>query len=417
MLLKNVLKNSGNKEMQYAKLLNGEIPIFSQFGKSIYASDIVQICIDIIATECSKMQPRHIRTDSKGMQTNVKGSINRLFKFAPNHLMTTRDFIEKIIWLLYLNYNAFIYPTYEKVVDSRGNVTTNYTGFYPLNPMRVEFLQDKSGKLFVKMYFEGGENFTLAYSDLIHLRKKFSVSDVMGGGRNGQPDNQALLKVLETNDIVLQNLGKAVKTSLTVRGILRINNLLNDKKQEEERIRFEKRLEDGTSGLAALDFKGDYIPISVNPKIIDKVTMEFLQSKVLNWYGVSVPILTGDFNDEQYQAFYEKTLESLMISLGQAFSKTLFTARELDVGNEIVFYQKNMMYLSTKSKIELLKTAGEQGLLTDNQKLAVIGYPPIEGGDRRTISLNYVNKEIADQYQLNRARWEGKPNGQKTTAS
>ena len=62
--------------MQYAKFLEGQVPIFSQFGRDIFASDVVQICIDIIATEISKLQPRHIRTDRNNMQINPGGSIN-----------------------------------------------------------------------------------------------------------------------------------------------------------------------------------------------------------------------------------------------------------------------------------------------------------------------------------------------------
>ncbi|NBI27485.1 phage portal protein, partial [Chengkuizengella sp. YPA3-1-1] len=110
--------NKNNKYIQQAKLLNGYTPIFSQFGTDIYASDVVQSAIDCIATECSKLQPKHIRMDGNDMQTIVKGSINRLFKFSPNELMTTRDFIEKVIWLLYMNYNAFIYPTYDLVTSN-----------------------------------------------------------------------------------------------------------------------------------------------------------------------------------------------------------------------------------------------------------------------------------------------------------
>jgi hypothetical protein len=133
--------------------------------------------------------------------------------------------------------------------------------------------------------------------------------------------------------------------------------------------------------------------------------MGFIQEKILCWYGVPLCILTGDYNDEQYQAFYEKTLEPILISLGQAFSVTVFTPTELSFGNEIVFYQRDMMYLSTASKLRLLEVAGAQGLLTDDQKLAILGYPPlIDGsGSRRTISLNYVSTEIADEYPLKRA--------------
>jgi hypothetical protein len=161
----------------------------------------------------------------------------------------------------------------------------------------------------------------------------------------------------------------------------------------------------GDSGILPVDLKGDYIPIDKSAiKFVDKDTLAFLQSTVLHWYGVSLPILTGDFNDDQYQAFYEKTLEPLVIRFGQVFSKVLFTERELDVGNEIVFYQRDMNYLSTGAKLNLIKTAGEQGLLTDNQKLALLGYPPVEGGERRTQSLNYIDVRLVNQYQLQNAK-------------
>jgi HK97 family phage portal protein len=396
-------RNPSNSDMKYAKFINGEVPIFSQFGKDIYANDVVQICIDIIASELSKLQPKHIRTDKDGMRVNVGGSINRLFKFAPNPLMTTRDFIEKIIWQLMMNYNSFIYPTYENIIDSNGKTTREYTGFYPLNPTQVDFLQDAAGKLFIKFYFLNSENFTLPYEDIIHLRKKFSVNEIMGGGRDGQPNNDALLKVLEINDTVLQGLEKGIKASLCVRGILNIKTMLDDDAQKKEREKFEEKLANNASGIVALDLKGDYIPLEVDPKLLDKETLEFLQNKILPFYGVSIPVFSGDFTDDQYQAFHEKTLETIIISLGQAFSKTIFTQRELDVGNEIVFYQKDLAYLSAKMKVELIKIAGEQGLFTTNEKLSILGYPPIIGGDVRYMSLNYIDTSIANQYQLNKS--------------
>src|SRR5690606_29273317 len=135
----------------------------------------------------------------------------------------------------------------------------------------------------------------------------------------------------------------------------------------------------------------EFQQIKSESKFIDKDTMAYLQQSIMNWFGVSLPILTGVFDDDEYQAFYEKTLEPLVIYFGQKFSKVLFTERELDVGNEVVWYHRDMNYLSTTAKLNLIKIAGEQGLLTDNQKLSLIGYPPVEGGSRRTQSLNYID--------------------------
>ncbi|MFB9326989.1 phage portal protein [Paenibacillus aurantiacus] len=387
-------------EAKRARMLNGYVPIFSQFGQDIYASDVVQNCIHAIATEISKLQPRHIRTDGNGMQSTPNGALNRLFKFAPNELMTTREFLEKIVWLLYQNDNAFVFPVFDSTTGNDGQERRTYRAFYPLNPTRVEFLNDAAGVLLIKLYFNSGSDFTLRYSDIIHIRRKFGLNDMMGGGANGQPDNAALLKVLRINDAVLQGLEKGVKTSMSVRGILKIQTMTDTEGQRAEREKLERAIESGNSGIVALDLKGDYTPLVIDPKLIDKDTLGFLDSKILRWFSVSPPIISGDYTDEQYQAFYEKTLEPIVLGLGQAFSKTIFTQRELDVGNEIVFYGKDMMYLSTNAKLLLLKTAGEQGLLSDNQKLALIGYPPIQGGDRRTQSLNYMDTRLINAYQM-----------------
>lgn len=393
--------SSGNNNRE-VRFMNSQTPIFSQFGQDIYHSDVVKTCTSIIASEISKLKPKHIRTNSEGIQTRVNSSIDRLFKFAPNDLMTTRDFLEKVAWLYIRNHNAFIYPVYEERRIKEGQYIRNYKSFYPLNPTVVTFGQDSLNRLFIEMTFENGDKFTMPYSDIIHLRKEFGMNDIMGGGLDGNPDNTDLLKVLSIDDSVMQGLDKGVKTSMTLRGILNVNTMKHDKAQREELEKFEAKMKDSKSGIVPLDLKGEYIDLKPDPKLIDKETLSFLQDKILNRLGVSLPIYSGKFTDEDYQAFYEKTLEPIVIMLHQAFSKTCFTNRELEMGNELIFYQKDMMYLSTKAKIELLKSAGEQGLLSDNQKLAIIGYPPIEGGERRTQSLNYIDVDLINQYQMSR---------------
>src|SRR5690606_15368224 len=158
-----------NKNAIWSRMLNGNLPIFSQFRNDIYASDIVQNCINVIATEMSKLQPRHIRS-TEDSQTVPRGNINRLLKFGPNNYMTTSEFIEKVIWLLFMNYNAFIIPIFDSDFSS-GVERRTYRAFYPVDPSRVEFLQTPTGEMLIKLYFASGVEFTFPYQDIIHLRK------------------------------------------------------------------------------------------------------------------------------------------------------------------------------------------------------------------------------------------------------
>lgn len=394
-------QNEVRQVLKYAKMMSGYSPVFSQFGDNIYASDIVQNAIRSISSEIGKLNPKHIRTDTEtGIQRVVNSSINKLLKYGPNPLMTTTDFLEKIVYLREVNKNAFIYPTYNEIPIGGGYVKREYTGFYPLNPIQVDFLEDASGTLFAKLYFEKGDSYTLPYADVIHWRKDFGANDFMGGDKNGKPNNSALLKLLKINDITVQGLEQGLKASLTIRGLLKINTMMDDDKQVKEREAFEKKLNDTKSGILAIDLKNDFVPINLDPKMIDKDTMEFLDKRVLNNYGTSLAIICGDFTEEQYQAFYEKTLEPIIISLGRAFTRVLFTDRELDVGNEIIFYAQGLLFTNMANKIAAVDVLSSRGVLTDNQILAIFGYPPFEGGDVRNKSLNYINREIADAYQM-----------------
>lgn len=407
MILDKIMSHKTNTlNMKYAKLMDGSTPIFSQFGNDIYADDVVQMCIDAIATECSKLKPQHIRSTEDGMQITVKSSLNRLFKFAPNELMTTKDFIEKIIWLLFMNDNSFIYP-----VSKNEDGKRIYTGIYPLKPSVVTFIRDGMDRLFCKLDFANGDSVTVPYKDIIHIRRKFSVNDFMGGGADGQPDNAALLKVLKINNVALEGIGKAVKTSLSIRGIIKIPTMLDGEDEIKKREEFEAKMSAGDSGIIPMDLKGEYVPLNLDPKIIDKETMAFLQDKVLNWYGVPLPILRGDFTDEQYQAFYEKKLEPIIIGLSQAFSKTLFTDRELDHGNEIMFYPQKLLFTNSKNKTNIADILGNRGALTNNALLDMFGYPPYEGGNARFVNLNYINSDIANSYQMKKAGMGETSNG------
>lgn len=400
--IKNMFSKTINKRaLKLAQFLNSE-STFSQFGDSIYDAEIVQSSIDAIATEFSKLKPQHIRVNTNGEQEIPKSGINRIFKYRPNPLMTTRDFLEKCIWQLYLNYNLFIYPIYKVYKDSQGVMRKNYTGFYPLDPHMVTFEEDLRGKLFIHFYFRNGEEFTTKYEDIIHIRKKYSVNDMMGGGENGQPDNEALLKILEADSTLTEGTGKAVESSLAIKGILKLNTILNNTDTETERDRFEELLSSSSAGVLPIDMKSEFEAIKIDPKLVDKDTVEMIENKAIRWYGVSSAIMSGNFSDEEYQAFYEKVLEPLVVAFGQAFTTRIFSQREVDFGNEIVFYHLNMNYLSTKAKLDIIKITGEQGLLTNDQKLALLGYPPIGGeeGAKRTQSLNYIDVNLATQYQI-----------------
>ena len=264
------------REYTYTQMLNGATAIFSQFGTNIYASDVVQQCIYCIVSEMKKLKPQHVRKEGQDV-VPISGNIQRILE-NPNPLMTTSDFLEKIIWLLFLNYNAFIYPEYDN--------TGRLVGLWPLNPSEVDFLQAPNNELYIQLRFLNGYTSTIPYARMIHIKYRYSVNEFMGGNEQGQPDNEALLKTLTLNDTLLQGVSKALKSSFSINGVVKYNTLLDGQKTEVAIKELEQHLKNNESGFLPLDLKGEFIPFQKQVQLVDDATLQFIDSKILRQFGV-----------------------------------------------------------------------------------------------------------------------------------
>ena len=390
-----------------ALTLDGFTPWYSQFGDNIYASDVVQQALKCIVDEMKKLNPTHVRYDGSD-PIPVKGNIQNLLN-DPNDLMTTSEFIEKVVWLLLLNYNVFIIPTYytweEQELDSDGNLITverrRYESLYPINPYQVDFLEDASGKLFVKFWFENGENTTIAYDDVIHIKLNYSVNEYMGGNVAGQPDHTALLSTLELNHQLLQGVAKAMKASYAVNGVVKYNTLMDDGKTEAALQELEQKLANSESGFLPLDIKSEFTPLPHTSAIVDEDTLKFIDEKILRNFGVPLCILTGDYTKQQYEAFYQKTLEPIVIAISQAFTKKIFSRRARSFGNKIELYPKDLVFMTVDQTISLVNLLAPTGGMFENEKRVAFGLRPLsELEGKRFMSLNWIDANDASAYQV-----------------
>ena len=388
------------KNRKFAPTFDGFTPIYSQFGTNIYASDVVQQALKCIVDEMKKLNPTHVRYKGND-PVPVKGNVQDVLDM-PNDLMTTSEFIEKIVWLLLMNYNAFVIPTYYTWVDDKtGAERRYYESLYPINPTQVDFIEDGSGRLFVTFWFWNGYKTTIPYDDVIHIRYNYSVSEYMGGNRMGQPDHEALLGTLQLNHDLLQGIAKSMNASYAINGIVKYNTLLDDGKTEAALKELENKLRNSESGFLPLDLKAEFTPLQRTSVLVDKPTLEFIDTKILRNWGVPLAILTGDYTKAQYEAFYQKTLEPLALAISQAFTKKLFTSRERAFGNKISMYPKELIFMTIQQTLEMINTLAPTGGLFENEKRVALGLRPLpELEGKRFMSLNWIEADQANQYQV-----------------
>lgn len=401
--LSNLFKKQTESPTQstYAEVMSGYAPIFSQFGQNIYASDVVQQAISCIVQEMKKLKPEHIREKDNDI-IPVNSSLQKVLN-NPNHLMTTSDFLEKVTWLLFLNYNAFIIPVYRSWTEN-GVEKRQYEALYPIMPSQVDFIEDASNKLYVKFRFNNGQEYILNYSDVIHLKYRYSVNQYMGGNEAGQPDNDALLKTLDLNHQLLQGVSSAMKSSFAINGVVKFNTMLDDGKTDKALKELENKLKKSESGFLPLDLKSEFIPIKKEIQLVDEGTLKFIDEKILRHFGVSLPILTGDYTKEQYEAFYQKTLEPLIISFSQEFTKVLFTEGEKSHNNKVKLYAKDLIFMSIDQKINMVELLAPTGGMFENEKRVTFGLRPLpELVGKRYMSLNWIDATKANEYQTGQA--------------
>ena len=149
-----------------------------------------------------------------------------------------------------------------------------------------------------------------------------------------------------------------------------------------------------------MDAKADFTPVTMDGKMVDDKQMTVIRDNAYRYFGVSENIIKADYTEDQWNAFFESILEPIAIQLSLEFTEKVFSDREKGFGNEIIFEANRLQYASNSTKIALLQNLMPLGIFSVNDALEIFNMPPVEDGDRRIFSLNYINARLADMYQM-----------------
>lgn len=370
---------------------------------NIYGSDAINNAIDRIATETSKVRIRSI-VEKDGKIAIQNDDISRLFRFHPNPLQTTSDFLSCLVWMRMKYNNVFVYPQFEWVTDQTGQKHKKFEAFWILKPIEFVLGTDESGKQWqIQFTLSDGCEYIFPYDDIIHLKWRRGTNLFKGGGDDyGNPDMADVTKSVNALNSTIEGLPKAIASSLQVKGVFSAKSLLDSSRQQQQREDFEKHILNSNMGMVVTDLAGEFTPVNMTQPTIGEGLVKFMKSGITQRYGVSDAIADGDFTSEQHDAFYQQCIEPVMLDLEQEFSHKCFTKREQDIGHRVRGYIDHLRYMSVKEKQEMAKIAFNTAMMDINGVLDMFGLDPIEGGDRRLQSLNYVNANTVDQYQADR---------------
>ncbi|MGJ9383228.1 phage portal protein [Salipaludibacillus sp. CF4.18] len=397
-------KNIDHINATQLQMLNGFNATFNTFSGDSYDSDVVRSVIDSIARNGAKLTPKHMF--DKKTTTSKPTDVEKLLKYQPNQYMDAYSFFYKIITALYVKNNAFIFIDKDKFGTAKA--------FYPVDSSSVEFVEaelEGQTEIFARFRFLGGKEVTLPYSDLIHLRRFFYKNDLYG-----ETSDKALnptLQLIQTTDDGIAN---AVQSSAYLRGLLVFEGQIRPEDLKTQADEFKKSFMSisNSGGVAATDAKAKFQELNNDPKMVDGEQMKLIQEKVYKYYGINENIVKSDYTEQQFNSFYESILEPLAIQLSLTFTNALFTRKEKDAGHHIVFSTDRIQYASTQTKLKMVEILTDRGLLTDNEAREIFNMSPLPNGDRKIVSLNYIDKDLASNYQMGRAHIKDNSNGKES---
>ena len=257
-----------------------------------------------------------------------------------------------------------------------------------MTPASVEFIGATDGTLYAKMLFSDGKQVLLPYADIIHLRRHFSTNELLGA------DNAPLFPLIDTAHTLTEATGAAVKNATNIRGVLKFTSLVNPAQVKAEKEQFVQDYMSlsNTGGIAATDQRFEFIPTTQIAYNVPHEATETIAEQIYSYLGVSGKIVSGDYTEDEFAAFYESLIEPLAIQMSLEFSRKC--------GKQITFTAERLEFSSAQTRISLLRELLPFGVISINEARRLLALPDVEDGDRRLQSLNYVTADKADAYQL-----------------
>lgn len=378
----------------------------ARWNKEAYEQETVRAIVDAISTAAAMGKARHVVLDSEGRVKDVKHNsvYAKLLNQQPNWLMSGYDLKYKLITQLETKSTALCYVDW--AVDGRRVVPR---AFIPIVYNKFQVREIVGGGYAIEFDDWEGNHRYVNVEDTVILRKFYNGLDVAGD--SNEPINNTLSMIKSSDDGYME----ALTVSNKVRGLLSIKRAMLDPKdvqanQEDFARRFEAAARSG--GIIATDPTESYTPLSVTAYSANAAQMRLVRENLFIYFRTGEDIVKNAASPESRKAWMDSVINPIWEMMGQAFTNACFTQRERDMGNRIVFSGDLLSTSSDSTKIQLIQAVKEIGLLSANEIREMFGMAPIEGGDVRQVSLNYVNALNQNQYQVGEDNKEVNNNGE-----
>lgn len=327
-----------------------------------YTSAFVQSIILFIAREFSKLEIYHRvytkQTDGNYLTADKLGSdIFEVLNYAPNGMLTNAEWKRELASRLMRGVNVY------------------------LKPIR------KGGNL-VKLEFSDKEEYLKSPDDILVITSPIFVSN-----------NSTLY------DNMLTNISRQLNNK-KLKGFLKVNAAINSqnsnfREKAEEQLKLLQEVS-AYNGLGVLDAKTDVQELQHEYETVPDNVIDVIKKEILNGFGISEKLLTGEYNEQDYKHFFDNVLAPIIKEIETELTyKLLSTNARVNDGvknrfERIVISVDTFKFASVGEIINLASANTNGAFLTVNEIRKLMGYDPISGGDVYRTNLNSQEVRYGD---------------------
>lgn len=390
-LISNIISTfKGNKDLKKGMVNSIEnlfTPIFSQTYDAAL-NDVYVSCANAHARHASKFAPAVYRENSLSNDP-TKQYLNKILSLRPNPLMSAAQFWERVANLYYLESNVFIflewdYKNYKEPLKA--------LWILDIEENAIEIKSDDNGNVYLSFNLKGQPYYT-GMENIVHIARN-TGPNILG------EKNQAIKKVLDIISTNYEGMEQAIKTSAFIRFIVQSTTLLNEDVRKSRAKAFaDAYLGKDSSGVVYLDSAQNVVPVVPNNKYANEGEMKLFENKIYNYMGISEDILKAKFKEDDWNAYYDSSIEPFANKIGQELTYKIFTSKEISFGNKIGIIFDKLDTASLKTKISVAQVIQKLPTYKPNDINRLLGMPVTENGEKEFSTLNYVDANKQNEYQ------------------
>ena len=360
------------------RMLTGYKPVFRDYYGRIYENALIRSAIESKARHISKL-----KVEFRGeAQQKVKNKL----KFYPNEWMTWSQFLARCSTILDCTNNLFIVPVYNNKLE--------IVGLFPILPEKVELVEDKNKKLWIRYTFANGQRGAIEFSKCAYMVKHQYENDFFGS------NNRVLRPTLDLISVEEQAVKEAVTNSTTIRFIAQANNFVSPEDLALERQRFtEYNLKGDSTEMLLFPYQyKDIKQVDVKPYTLDSEMVEKVKDNVFDYFGTNEDIIQGKASNDKLDAYFNAQIEPFAIGMSEALSKMIYTDLERSYDNHVYVASNRLQYMTVSEKVNMAQQLSDRGILTINEIRELFNYDPIPNGDVAVIRGEYytVNEKVGE---------------------